>query len=211
MARKRPQQRPLVVHVPNLDRAVRRGRQQQMPGPGEEAQRGDSLGMVLPRVDLLLGDVIRHAARLLAQVNIEVLRNVHVRPALVIRLLGAMERRCLLAHGLHLLPPRQRRLGCAQHRPALHHVIFAVVRDLLVLLVAGQRLALTDDLVLFAAVPCPGAQVRPVALYNRRVAFALAAGPYPRVLLLDSRARLVLSFRPAFALDGAVFAAESVF
>ena len=106
MAGVRAQQLPLVIDVPYLDGVVGAGGEKQVAGVGEEAQGGDSLSVVvLPGVYQLLGDEVGDAANLLAQIDIEVLGNVHVGAPLVIVQAGAVECGRFVAHLLNLLPP----------------------------------------------------------------------------------------------------------
>ena len=85
------QEGAVVVHVPELDFAVGGGGEQEVAGVGEEAEGGDGFRVRFPGVDVFLGDVVFLGAGLLSQIDIEVLGDMHVRSALVVKLLCAME------------------------------------------------------------------------------------------------------------------------
>ena len=80
-----------MVDVPELELRVRRGGEQEVARIREEAQARDGLRVRAPGVHELLGHVVLGRARFLAQVDVEVLRHVHVRAALVVGQRRAVE------------------------------------------------------------------------------------------------------------------------
>ena len=98
MARVRAQQLPLVVDIPYLDGVVGAGGEEQVAGVGEEAQGGDGFStVILPGMYQLLGDKVGDASHFLAQVDIEILRNMHISTSLVIVHVGAVKSGSLVA------------------------------------------------------------------------------------------------------------------
>ena len=53
-----PQERAVVVDVPELYFAVGGGGEEEVPGVGEEAQGGDGLGVRFPGMDVFFGHVV---------------------------------------------------------------------------------------------------------------------------------------------------------
>lgn len=80
-----------MVGVPNLGFAVGGGGEEEVAGAGEEAERGDGFGVRFPGMDEFLGDEVLGAAGVFAEVDVQILRNVHVRAAQVVELLCAVE------------------------------------------------------------------------------------------------------------------------
>ena len=142
--------------------------------------------MVLPGVYQLLGDVVGDAANLLAQVDIEVLRNVHVSSSLVIVHAGAVEGGGLVAHLLDLFPPLQGGSRGGQDSSAGNDVVLVilVLVDVLVLFV-GREVFGQDLLVLITLVFCPGPDVCAVAIGDGGVSLLLPRSPQSLGLGLD--------------------------
>lgn len=80
-----------VVDVPKFEVAVGGGGEEEVSRGGEEAQGGDGFGVGFPGVDLFLRDVVLLGAGLFAQVDVEVLRDVHVGAALIVEFGAAVE------------------------------------------------------------------------------------------------------------------------
>lgn len=76
-----------MVHIPDLGLAVSSRGEEEVAGLREEAERGDGLGVRLPCVDEFLGDVVLDAAYGFLEIDIQILRDVHVRSAQVVVLL----------------------------------------------------------------------------------------------------------------------------
>lgn len=213
MARIRPQQLPIAIHIEDLDGTIRTSRQTQMTRLGKQLQRRDRLaGMVPPRMHVLLGNKVRDAPDILGETDIQILRDVHVRPAQIIELLGTVERRRLLAQLFDLFPPRQVLRRRLDHRPALYHLIFFLLLffNNLILLITPQLL-LIHLLIFLLLVPCPRPDVGPIAIRNRRASFPLSLLPQLRSCRLLRGAAQLFARGTAAALDGAVLGAEGVF
>ncbi len=133
-------------------------------------------------------DVVGDAAHLLAQVDVEVLRHMHVRAALVVVELRAVERGRLVALVRRLLPPRERLRRRRHDRAALDHVFDAaallVILDLVLLFVVGALL----DLFVFGLPPEPGP--RPRRMRRRRPA-TVASPLLSRVLRMRAFSSLI--------------------
>ena len=83
----------VVVDVPELDFGVGGRGEEEVAGVGEEAEGGYGFGVGFPGVDELFGHVVLLGAGFFAEVDVKVLRYVHVGAALVVELLGAVELR----------------------------------------------------------------------------------------------------------------------
>ena len=169
------QQFALVVDVPDLDFAVGRGGEEEVAGVGEEAEGGDGFGVRFPGVDVFLGHVVLLRAGFLPEVDVEILRDVHVGPSLVVELLAAVELAGFAVRYVVLVICA----GFAHGRDICRNDGFFDV-----LLVTGQFLSSQGGFVLvrlvLVSIPRPWSFIRIRSVYNAGISLLL---PFPSYCL----------------------------
>lgn len=167
------QQFALVVHVPDLDFAVGGRGEQEVAGVGEEAEGGDGFRVRLPGVDVLLGDVVLLRAGFLSEVDVEILRDVHVRSALVVELLAAVEFAGFGVRNVVLVI----RAGFAHGRDVGGNDGFLDVLFVTRQLFSSHGRFVLVRLVLIS-IPRPRSFIRVRSFYDARIPFFLPFPPY---------------------------------